>query len=236
MVSNNVEGFDVFLSYQWDIKDSVKMLYTQLTKTHGLRCWMDDFEMGSGSLNESKFIYFECEGLLLTYIFDIDFLTQLGIINGITNSSVVLCCITKKYTESKNCVREITFADQSSKPLEILMFERLKVNEIGEIGFIIAPIIRHNLYKIPQIFNEWTGTEFDAILMSVKRRLRPPTGSVASRPSSSVVSNASRPSSSVASKASRPSSSVAFNESRPKVVTQKWREAEGNFSHKISLI
>jgi len=55
MASNNLKGFDVFISYQWDIKESVTMLYNQLTKTHGLRCWMDDFEMGSGDLNESKF-------------------------------------------------------------------------------------------------------------------------------------------------------------------------------------
>jgi len=54
MASNNLKFFDVFISYQWDIKESVLMLYNQLTKTHGLRCWMDDFEMGSGDLNESK--------------------------------------------------------------------------------------------------------------------------------------------------------------------------------------
>ena len=104
-----------------------------------------------------------------------------GIMNGIRCSSVVLCCITKKYTESKNCVREITFADQISKPLEILMCEKLKVDEIGEIGFIITPIVRHNLYKIPQIFTNWKGTEFDTILKCVKKRLRPSTGSAANR-------------------------------------------------------
>jgi len=112
-----------------------------------------------------------------------------GIINGIRLSSVVLCCINKKYTESKNCVREITFADQISKPLEILMFEKLKVDETGEIGFIIAPIVRHNLYKIPHIFKNWEGTEFDAILKCVKRHLRPSTGSAANRPSSSKPSH-----------------------------------------------
>lgn len=55
-----------------------------------------------------------------------------------------------------------------------------------------------------KIFNDWTGTEFDAILKSVKRRLRPSTGSAASKPSSSVASDAS------------------IN----KPVTQKWKETE----------
>jgi len=111
--------------------------------------------------------------------FDIDFKIQLGIIDGIRNSSVILCCITRKYTESKNCKREIIFADQISKPIEILMFERLEIGSIGGIGFIIAPIVRHNLYKIPQIFKDWKGTEFDTILKCVKGHLRPSTGSAA---------------------------------------------------------
>jgi len=35
------------------------------------------------------------------------------------------------------------------------LFESLKIGEIGSVVFIIAPIVRHNLYKTPQIFNEW---------------------------------------------------------------------------------
>jgi len=63
MASNNLKSFDVFISYQWDIKESVTMLYNQLTKTHGLRCWMDEFEMGSGSLNESNCRLSKCDSL-----------------------------------------------------------------------------------------------------------------------------------------------------------------------------
>ncbi len=65
MASNNAESYDVFLSYQWDVKESVTRLYNKLTETHGLRCWMDDFEMGSGSLNESKLLFFECKGMFI---------------------------------------------------------------------------------------------------------------------------------------------------------------------------
>ncbi len=68
------------------------------------------------------------------------------------------------------------------------MFERLDViNEMGGIGFIIAPIVRYNLYKTPKILNEWKGEEFDSILKSIRSRLRPSTGLVAGRPSSSVA-------------------------------------------------
>jgi len=55
MTSINVAIFDAFLSFQWGVKESVTRAHTQLTETHGLRCWMDAFEMGSGDLNQSFF-------------------------------------------------------------------------------------------------------------------------------------------------------------------------------------
>jgi len=86
------------------------------------------------------------------------------------------------------------------------MCERLKVDEIGEIGFIIGPIVRHNLYKTPQIFNSWDGAEFETILKCVKSHLRPSTRSVTSRQSNYVESH----------------------DRSIKSATQKGREAEDN--------
>ena len=53
-MDSNDTNYDIFLSYQWDIKVSVRKLYDQLTKVHKLKVWMDDFDMGSGALNDSK--------------------------------------------------------------------------------------------------------------------------------------------------------------------------------------
>ena len=47
-------AYDVFLSYQWDIQESILKLYDQLTRVHGLKVWMDMYDMGTGDLNESK--------------------------------------------------------------------------------------------------------------------------------------------------------------------------------------
>ena len=48
-------AYDVFISYQWDIQASAINLYDQLTKVHGLKCWMDIYDMtGSGDLNARK--------------------------------------------------------------------------------------------------------------------------------------------------------------------------------------
>ncbi len=63
--------FDVFISYNWDVKPSVKQLYNQLTQKHNLRVWMDEYEMGQSRL--------------------VDELSK-----AIHNSHVFVCCITKK--------------------------------------------------------------------------------------------------------------------------------------------
>jgi hypothetical protein len=44
-----MKKFDVFLSYQWDVKPSVMKLYEKLTDL-GLRVWMDQFEIGTSRL------------------------------------------------------------------------------------------------------------------------------------------------------------------------------------------
>jgi len=64
-----------------------------------------------------------------------------GIIDGIRNSRLVVCCITQKYTESKNC------------------------------RLIITPIVRHPVYKTPDLLNEWSGQNFEGILKSIKSHL-----------------------------------------------------------------
>ena len=102
---------------------------------------------------------------------------KIGIIKGMQASTLVICCITKAYTDSPNCIREMNYADATlKKPLEILMFEKLNIAEIGGVGFIITPLVRHNVYKTPRLLNYWSGKEFEDILKSIKSHLRPVTG------------------------------------------------------------
>ncbi len=79
---------------------------------------MDDFEMNRDDLNENKFLFYSGGKAC---IFDV-YLTLI--------SESYQECITKNYTESKNCKRDISFADQISKSLEILIFERHKNFEL----------------------------------------------------------------------------------------------------------
>lgn len=73
----------VFLSYQWAHQPHVKLLKRHLA-TAGYSCWMDVGQMGGGDKLFAR------------------------IDSGIRAAKVVVCCVTEKYAESKNCNREVS--------------------------------------------------------------------------------------------------------------------------------
>jgi len=101
---SNDNQFDIFLSYNWDHKPYVKKLYDKLRKMN-YKVWIDDIELDHTQLS-----------------------SQLA--DGINKSKVFMCCITKKYSESRNCREEFFYAINKNKPTIILMFEHYK--EISE--------------------------------------------------------------------------------------------------------
>ena len=72
-----------------------------------------------------------------------------------------------------NCIREINFASEAKKTMIVLMFEKLEINEIGSVGFIISPLTRFNCYNDKNIFYTWSGPVFDSILKSLNNCLKP---------------------------------------------------------------
>lgn len=79
---------------------------------------------------------------------------------GIRNSKAFICCVTKSYYDSENCKREVEYAVTLKKPMVVLMFERLEIESLGGLGFIINPLVRINCYRFPK---EWNKEHFDAI-------------------------------------------------------------------------
>ena len=72
----------IFLSYQWEIQNEVKLLKQHL-EWAGYRCWMDIGQMGGGNKLFEK------------------------IDAGMRAAKVVICCVTNKYSQSDNCTREV---------------------------------------------------------------------------------------------------------------------------------
>lgn len=140
---NNSKKFDVFLSYNWSSKSLASSLFQKLTQDFGLKIWMDDLELDNRMLYEQL-----CDGII--------------------NSKCFLCCITKKYTESDNCIKEINFACLNKTPLVIAMLEDLNISETKSVGFIIAPLTRFNFYYEKDMSRLWSGNSFDSMVKSIQ--------------------------------------------------------------------
>jgi hypothetical protein len=172
-----VKNFDIFLSYNWASKNLAVSLFKILTQTYSLKVWMDDLEL------DSRMLYQQ-------------------LCDGINNSKCFLCLVTKKYSESDNCIREINFATISKSklivfvnlisvclffkemnfkfiaPLIIAMLEELDISKIGSVGFIIASLTRFNYFEEKDVV--WSGRTFENMMKSILSNISNCNGSVLS--------------------------------------------------------
>ncbi|CAF0710218.1 unnamed protein product [Brachionus calyciflorus] len=136
---------DIFLSYQWDIQEKVKELHNKLSSL-GLNVWMDIHKMAGGNLFSE-------------------------IVNGIQNSRVFVCCITKKYSESKNCENELCFAYDTNKKIIVIMFERVTLSDLKGVGLILARLLRINAYDDINFPSNTESEKFNELLTALKPEL-----------------------------------------------------------------
>jgi hypothetical protein len=122
-------SFSVFLSYQWKSQASVRKLYQVLTSYECLDVFMDIYKIKAGSNLYSS---------LATHVQQAD---------------LVLACVTREYVKSKNCEREIIYADAFNKPIIPLYIEKIPIPELGSIGFILVRERYCNLYRFLFIYS-----------------------------------------------------------------------------------
>jgi hypothetical protein len=92
---------DVFISYNFEIKDQVEQLNTNL-KQFGFKIWYDEKIENKDELSDKSF-------------------------DEIAKSKLFLCCLTQPYFESDECNKEINLADKLYKPIIILMVQNLNL-------------------------------------------------------------------------------------------------------------
>jgi hypothetical protein len=105
----NKNKMDIFLSYNWNIKEQVKLFHEELEKEN-FKVWRDDKQLHAGN----------------------NALTA-ELAKGIKESKVFICCITKDYCKSNNCNLEIEFASSCKKQMIVLMIDKIEPTEIDEI-------------------------------------------------------------------------------------------------------
>jgi hypothetical protein len=127
--------FNFFLSYAHENKEEVMEMLDHLTQS-GLTVWKDTEEMKQGSIDEHM-------------------------MNGIRNSRVFVACISTKYKDSENCMKEFNYAIAIKKDIIYVLFEKIKgeeerMDQLGVIGFHFA---RKHFYK---------PHNFDQIIKAIK--------------------------------------------------------------------
>ena len=106
----NASQNDVFISYNWNIKDQVRQLYDILTNEFKYKVWLDEKKLNAGNRPLTA-----------------------ELADAIKNSKVIICCITKDYCKSYNCNLELEFASNGKKEMVVLMVEKLDTTEIHKI-------------------------------------------------------------------------------------------------------
>ena len=120
---------DVFISYNWNVKDQVKELFKILTNDYNLKVWLDELELNGGNMSS---------------------LTA-ELASAIKNSKIFICCLTREYCRSQNCNLEIEYASVLKKKIIVLSIDDIDTTKIDEIqitgslqfsgiGFIITYI------------------------------------------------------------------------------------------------
>lgn len=114
---------NVFISYQWKTQSKVRLLYQELASREALNVFMDIFKIKAG-MN-----------------------LYLSLASNIQQADVILACVTRDYVKSKNCEREIIYADSFNKHIIPLYMEKIPMAELGSIGFILVRERYCNLYR-----------------------------------------------------------------------------------------
>jgi hypothetical protein len=145
MYTNDSVKYDIFISYEHSNQQDILRFSDYLRVKHKFKVFFDMDDVNSG------------EPLGKTLLTALD------------NSKVFVCFITKRYANSRNCQDEFNWAFiKRQQPTIIVMLERIgDFSELGEIGFRIFRQIRINLFKDVDVFQTFSGPEFDKLIRSI---------------------------------------------------------------------
>ena len=145
---SQLSEIDLFISYHSDIKEHIKKLYGFL-KTFNYNVWMDINRLVVGKRN----------GL------------NEELAKVIENSRAIICCITKAYYKNENCKLEFYCARRTRKPLIILLYENVKIENLNSVGLTIAHLNQINLYK--NLKATWEGPKKVELINVISAALNP---------------------------------------------------------------
>lgn len=109
---DNINKFDIFISYSQNIHEKIYKLYQLLVTKHDTTIYLSKIQESS----------------------QVDYVKNMNIIRNI---KLFICCVTKSYLEGQKIRSFVSEAYAQQKPILILMFESLKMQELSDIAFML---------------------------------------------------------------------------------------------------
>ena len=130
----------VFISYQWDMQSRVEEI-RHVLQVHGISCWADispamassQQRMHSGVSQRSAHVpeFSMPENL------------QSQIQRTMKAAAVVICCVTPKYMQSDNCMKDLTLAETFHKTIIPVMMRFCPWPPEGAPGPVRKILVKH---------------------------------------------------------------------------------------------
>jgi len=187
-ISNNINSklYDLFISYQFESKELVDLLSKNFKNNLNYKIYFDTTTTTTTSNTTTTTINNNNKQQKSNF-------QNSKKIKHLNNSKCIISLVTKKYLESIECLKELNLANQTNKPLILLMLdEDLNVNNILDNNNNNSSNNNSNKYQI-DLFNtskeELIETMIESIQLNLDK-LNPPLST-----SSSVVATSSSSSS-----------------------------------------
>ena len=161
-------GPRVFISYQWDTQSRVEDIRRHL-EACGLPCWADispstlPLQRGNSSISIRSGNSTERDPVSETL--------QSQIQRNMRAASVVICCITPKYLQSDNCVKDLTLAETLHKPIIPVMIRFCPWPPEGAPPQVRKILVRHSYTPLDLSNDKLYKQNIDTLIERVKKMI-----------------------------------------------------------------
>jgi hypothetical protein len=88
---------------------------------------------------------------------------------GINNSHLFICFVSKAYCKSNSCYKEITYSEGKKIMLPITLDDYFQKQEC-EIGMLLKPLNKFYAHKEGKKFSPWSGDHFERLKEKIKMK------------------------------------------------------------------
>jgi hypothetical protein len=143
--ANEIVEHDIFISFDESIHDKVLKLYTSLLNNFDISIFLDQPDIDLTMNRQYK-----------------------RILRNMLRSKFIICCVTKDYIKSRKCKDELIMAYTSSKPILVLMFQEIRLDDLGLVGCLANGNPKIPVYNYLKSKNPWNGSLIAEIGMSIQ--------------------------------------------------------------------